>query len=74
MSEKLEIPKDRPEPAQGTVVIQGSDTIPATPQRILWGSMYSYRDHEQLLAQPRTEIENIRRNFEILSRNLTSRL
>ena len=73
MSGKLRIPKDRPEPVQRTVVIQGPETIPATPQRILWGSTLSYRNHEQF-AQPRTEIENIRRNFEILSRNLTSRL
>ena len=74
MSEKLEIPKDRPEPAQGTVVIQGSDTIPAIPQRILWGSMYSYREQAKLLTQPRTEIENIRRNFQFWRQILTSRL
>ena len=74
MSEKLEISKNRPEPVNGTVVIQGPDIIPATPQRILWGSMYSYREQAQLLTQPRTEIENLWQNFQFWRHILNSRL
>ena len=74
MSEKLEISKDRPEPVQRTVVIQGPDLIPASPQRILWGCMLSYREQAKLLTQPRDEIENIHQNFQFWSQFCKSRL
>ena len=74
MSEKLEISKDRPEPVQRTVVIQGPDLIPASPQRILWGSTLSYREQAKLLTQPRDEIEIIYQNFQFWSQFCKSRL